>query len=302
MTWHGIFDPLSFDRARRKEAYRRFGRVVRRKPTPELLQLTEVEKRLGLFERTYVGIEPIPVAKIVGSSDRTHDFDRNFLPLRDEVKERWQEIERQYPLGNFPPIVVYQVDDAYFLIDGHHRVAVAKHKGVEFIDAEITRLHSRSALPADADIGRIILTEQERLFMEESGLARARPDATIELSRAHGYPELLEIVRVHGYLCIVEQDRVLTSDEIAADWYDRVYIPTVEAIRTERLTELASRSSEADIFLWVYQRRRELFPERGSLSLEDAVKTVGEEQRARPRQKARRAVQRLKPPAPDQPE
>lgn len=288
-----MFHPPTFDRARRREAYRRFGRVVRREPLPELLHLSDVEQRLALFERSYVGIEPIPVERIVGSADRTHDFDRNFLPLRDDVRERWQEIERAYPTGDFPPIVVYQVGDAYFLIDGHHRVAVAKHKGVDYIDAEVTRLHSRHVLPADADIGRIILAEQERLFMEESGLARARPEAIIELSRADGYPEMLEIVRVHGYLRMVEQNRVLPHEEVAADWYDDVYLPTIEAIRDERLTEVVARASEADVFLRVYQRRRELFPEHGSVSLEEAVRTVGEEQRARPRHKARRAVERL---------
>lgn len=297
MSWHNVFDPYSFDRARRKEAYRRFGRVVRRQEPAALLPLDEVEERLGLFERTYVGIEPIPVSKVVGSADRTHDFDRNFRPLRPEVKDRWQEVERAFPTGDFPPIIVYQVGDAYFVVDGHHRVSVAKNKGVEFIDAEVTRLHSRYDLPADADIGRIILAEQERLFMHESGLERARPEAVIEFSRPDGYSELLEIVHVHGYLLIVSENRVLPPEEIAGNWYDTMYLPTIEAIRRERLPEeVFPRSTEADVFLWVYQRRRALISEKGSLSMEDAVKTVRDEEKDRPRQKARRAVQRLKPP------
>lgn len=278
MSWR--FDPRSFDRARRKEAYRRFARAVRKEDGPrDLLDLAEVEERLGLFERTYVGIQPVPVSQIIGSADRTGDFDRDFLPLKPEVKERWQEIERAFPQGDFPPIVVYEVDEAYFVIDGHHRVAVAKHMGVEFIDAEITRLHSRIALPADADIGFIILAEQARIFLERSGLGEARPDARIRLTRAHGYIELLELVEVHGFHLVQEQQRVLSPVEVAGDWYDRVYLPSVEAIKGEGLPEVVPDRTEGDLFLWVYQRRRALFPGRSDVTMSDAARDRVEDRR-----------------------
>ena len=61
---------------------------------------------------------------------------------------------RPSPRALSPPILVYQLGDAYFVIDGHHRVAVARRKGTEQIDAEITELRTDWTLPADADRAR----------------------------------------------------------------------------------------------------------------------------------------------------
>jgi hypothetical protein len=129
---------------------------------------------------------------VVGTVSRVDDFDRDFLPKRSKIQERWRNVEQMYPEGDFPPIVVYELDGRFFVVDGHHRVAIARQRGIEFIDAEITRLRSRYPLPPDADIGAVIMAEQQRRFMEESGLERARPEARIEFSRPQGYIELLE--------------------------------------------------------------------------------------------------------------
>jgi hypothetical protein len=293
MSWDPL--PSTFERARRREAYRRFGRIVASgSPPNELLSLDEVKSRLRLFEQHYVGIRAIPVSKIVGTAGRTGDFDADFLPTRREVRDRWARVERTFPEGAFPPIVVYQVRDSYFVVDGHHRVAVAKQRKVEFIDAEITELRSNYPIPEGADIGRIIFTAQKQLFMEESGLDRARPEATIEFSRPQGYVELLELVKVHGFHLMTEQDRVLSIHEVAGDWYDRVYLATIMAIRGERLPEAFPRQTEADLFLWIWQRRRAVFPERGGMSLEEAVRSVGSEERRRPGTRARRAATKLR--------
>jgi hypothetical protein len=267
----------TFGKARRQEAYRRLSQVAGRREQRPLLSLDEVSKRLRAFEQTYVGIRPIPVDAIVGTVSRVDDFDRDFLPKRSKIQERWQQVEESWPEGDFPPILVYEIDGRYFVVDGHHRVAIAKQRGIEFIDAEITELRSSSPLPDDVDIGSIIMAEQERRFMEESGLGRARPDARIEFSRPQGYIELLEHIKIHGFHLMMERGELLSMEEIAADWYDRVYVPTVEAIDREGLREMWRRATDADLFLWVGQRRRELFPDRPEdLDIDGTVKAARE--------------------------
>jgi hypothetical protein len=285
MTWDPL--PSTFEKARRKEAYRRFGRIVTGEGDRSLLPLEEVSDRLRMFEQTYVGIRPIPVDRIVGTAGRTGDFDKDFLPLRRESRERWTRIERAYPEGGYPPIVVYKLQDSYFVVDGHHRVAIAKQKKIDFIDAEITELRTRYPIPQGADIGRIIYASQQQYFMEESGLDRACPEATFVFTRPHGYVELLELVKIHGFHLMVERGEVLPIDEIAGDWYDRVYLPTISAIRSEHLLEAFPRQTEADLFLWVWQRRRALFPHSGGMSLEDAVRSASAD-KGRARKGARR--------------
>jgi hypothetical protein len=272
----------TFRKARRREAYRRLSQIAGRSGSRPLLSLDEVSRRLRAFEQSYVGVRPIRVADVVGTVSRVDDFDRDFLPKRSKIQERWRNVERMYPEGDFPPIVVYELDGRYFVVDGHHRVAIARQRGVEFIDAEITRLRSRYPLPPDADIGAIIMAEQQRRFMEESGLERARPEARIEFSRPQGYIELLEHIKIHGFHLMMERGSLRSMEEIAGDWYDRVYLPTVDAIRREGLRDLWPRATDADLFLWVGQRRRELFPERDDLGIEEGVRAARETE-AKPR-------------------
>jgi hypothetical protein len=276
-----VSEPTPFVRstwrkARRREAYRRLSQIAGRNRSRPLLSLDEVSRRLRAFEQTYVGVRPIRVGDIVGTLSRIGDFDRDFLPKRSKIQERWRRVEETYPEGDFPPIVVYELDGRYFVVDGHHRVAIARQRGIEYIDAEITRLRSRWKLPPDADIGAIIMAEQSRRFMEESGLERARPEANIDFSRPQGYIELLEHIKIHGFHLMMERGTQLSMEEIAGDWYDRVYLPTVETIHREGLHELWPRATDADLFLWVSQRRRELFPERDDLGIEEGVKAARE--------------------------
>jgi ParB-like nuclease domain len=294
VSWEQLPQPSTFGKARRREAYRRFAGIVAGSSTSDLLPLDEVRDRLRIFEQAYVGVRPIPVDQIVGSAGRSRDFDRRWLPLRPETRSRWRRVEEAFPEGSFPPIIVYQLDRAYFVVDGHHRVAIAKQRGVDYIDAEVTLLRSRYDFPPGTDIAAVIMREQQRIFMEESALDRARPEARIEFSKPLGYVELLELVEVHGYHLIKERNALLEREEVAEDWYDRVFLPTVEEIRQRALRVAFPRSTEGDLFLLVYQRRRALLPERGGIGLDETVRTVSAAEHKRPAVKARQAVGKLK--------
>jgi hypothetical protein len=93
-----------------------------------------------------------------------------------------------------------------------------------------------------------------------SSLARSRPGAArIEFARPRGYPECLESIKAHGYDLARAGDGTLPPvEEVAADWYDNVYLPGVAAVDRARLRELYPLKTEADLFLWIYERRRDL--------------------------------------------
>jgi hypothetical protein len=224
----------------------------------DLLGLDDVRDRLRVVGQAYGGVRPIPVAQIVGSLDRTGDFDRDFRPRRGLSKARIAGLKAAFDGGEIPPIEVHEIGGAFFVADGHHRVALARERGIDFLDAEITRLETNYEVGPDVDVCALVHTEQQRLFMEESGLARARPDAVIEFSRPGGYPDLLEIVKVHGYDLARRRGSLPEPEEVAGDWYDTVFLPGVAAIRAESLAERYAYKTDADLFLWIYQRRRAL--------------------------------------------
>lgn len=224
----------------------------------DLLPLDEARRRLRIVSQSYLGVRPIPVDRIIGSLDRSTDFDRAFRPRRDVSRARLASLRRAFADGPMPPIEVHECGGAYFVADGHHRVALARERGAEFIDADVTRLHTNYEVGPDVDVRRLVHTEQQRMLLEASGLGRARPDAVIEFSRPGGYPELLEIVKAHGYDMAVRLGRVPSPEEVAADWHDQVYEPGVRALRREALPEIYGYKTDTDLFLWVYQRRRAL--------------------------------------------
>jgi hypothetical protein len=130
-----------FSRARRKALLRRIGARLRRDTASDwLLCFDNVRKFPGAtLGRVYRGMRTVPVAQIGGSVGRCSEFDRDFMPARSSVKERWKRIDRAFHRGEeLPPVSLYKVGGFYFVLDGHHRVSVASYYGVEWIDAHVT--------------------------------------------------------------------------------------------------------------------------------------------------------------------
>jgi hypothetical protein len=244
---------------------------------PGLLSLGDVRRALGLVRQTYAGVRPIPVDRIVGSLDRTVDFDRDFRPRTRGLAERLRTLRRRFPDGDFPAISVYEVGGAFFVVDGHHRVALSRELGRQYIDAEIVRLETEYELGDEVDVLTLVHTEQQRRFMHESGLDQVIPDARFELLRPDAYDELLANVHAFGYRRSRESGRLLSPAEMATAWYELQYQPAVAAIHEIGLDRRYPYKTDADLFLWVDGKRRALEPMRpGTNWLEAARAAAGE--------------------------
>ncbi len=131
-----------FSLARRKALLGRIGARLRREDaaSDRLLCFDDVRKIPGAaVGRIYRGMRTVPVAQIGGSVGRCWDFDRDFLPAKASVEERWKRIDRAFHRGEeLPPVSLYKVGGFYFVLDGHHCVSVAHYHGVEWIDAYVT--------------------------------------------------------------------------------------------------------------------------------------------------------------------
>ena len=239
-----------------------------------LLELAEVERRLKPFGRRYLGVREIPLDALVGTDSRADSFTRDFRPLHAFSRDRLRSLQRAFADGAFPPIVAVKLGETYFVIDGHHRVALARRAGAAVIDGDVTELIARVPLAAGADMLEVVLRELERIFLEDSGLADARPGVRIPVSRPAHYLELLENIQVHGYHVMRGRGHVVEHAEIAADWYDAIYAPTLAAIDGLRLGHDYRDALLGDLFLVLHRHRRDAFPSTGCTHLAQTVVSV----------------------------
>jgi hypothetical protein len=245
-----------------------------RRSDDRLLELDEVERRLKPFGRTYLGVRAVPVNALVGTDSRAAAFTRDFRPLHPFSRDRIRSLESAFAGGAFPPIVAVKLGETYFVIDGHHRTALARRSGVETIDADVTELIARVPLPEGAEVLDVVLGELERIFLEDSGLAEARPGVRISVSRPAHYLELLENVQIHGYHMMRDRKRVLGDAEMAANWWDAIYVPTIAAIDDLRLDRPYEDTPLGDLFLVLHRHRRDAFPSTGCPHLAQTVVSV----------------------------
>ena len=99
---------------------------------------------------------------------------------------------------------------------------------------------------------QLVHTEQQACS-STSGLGQARPNATIKFS-AGGHPELLELVKAHGYDLAVRRGALPSKEDVAAELHDDVYEPGVAALRREALPEIYAYT-DTDLSCGCYQCR-----------------------------------------------
>ena len=123
-----------FQRARRAEIVARaLHRFAPRRGGPVALRTLDGVRALSWTARD---LRVIPLVAIVGTVDATADFDAGFRPTSNRVADRWQRIALAHRRGRgLPPITVVERPDGYYVIDGRHRVSVARALGQTDIEA-----------------------------------------------------------------------------------------------------------------------------------------------------------------------
>jgi nucleotide-binding universal stress UspA family protein len=241
--------------------------------TDDLLSYDQVRRLLHPQPAYPQELRDIPIDAIIGSVDRYTDFTRNFLPRREGDVERWARVKAAVTsLKGLPPIEVIQVGEAYFVLDGHHRVSVAREVGAPTIQAYVRLMTVRTPLTPDTDLNGLILKAGQSDFLEQTQLDTLRPDADLTLTIAGRYRDLKEHIEVHRYYMGLEQSRPVSLSEAAADWHDKIYLPVVQAIRHQGILRQFPGRSEADLYLWLARHRAELEKELGlKVRLADAA-------------------------------
>ena len=229
-----------------------------------LLSSDEIKEKLKIGGPIYRGMITVLVNQITGSLNRYHEFDSAFLPKEDQLAGRWTKVDRAfYEDIHLPPVVLYKVGEVYFVVDGHHRVSVAREQGQEFIEAEVRECATRVNITPDIKPEDLEILGSKVDFLERTGLDRLRPNANIKVNIPDGFTRMLEHIAVHRYFMGLDFKRDVSEQEAVEHWYDTVYLPIATIIRDSGLLEDFPGKTEGDLYLWTLDHQHYLYKEEG---------------------------------------
>jgi len=218
----------------------------------QLLEYEQVREKLHLGGPVYRGVQAVPLDKIIGSVDRYQDFDWMFNPTQTHTRSRWYSVNKAwYKDVSLPPVLLYKVGEVYFVVDGNHRVSVARSKNQLYIDAEVRECESRVAVSGETrpeDLERLGAKVE---FLERTQVDRFLPSADVTPTLLGGYDRLIEHIAVHRYFMGIEAQREISDEDAVKDWYANLYQPVEELVVQSGVLDHLPGRTATDVYLWV---------------------------------------------------
>jgi len=254
---------VDFSKAMQKAFWEELKAFILRRSI-RLLPFDEVKDKLEIWFVRDLGLQAVTIDSIVGSESRYRSFTRHFLPLEENLRDRWKKVaQAHYFRQDLPPVELYKVQDVYFVKDGHHRISVSRAKGVINIEARVYEYECDVPLDGGIDLEKLAIQETYHQFLRETQLGKNRLHLKLQLTLLGGYPVLMDHIQTHKYYLKKEKREEITLPEAACSWYDNVYTPLASIIRKNRIMRQFPHRTETDFYLWMIQNRRQLINEHG---------------------------------------
>ncbi|GAC1404173.1 MAG: DUF4032 domain-containing protein [Chloroflexota bacterium] len=202
-----------------------------------LLSFDAVCREEGTLNRLPPRLTAVDVRRIVGSVDavKVASLPGTFQPY--QRRGRYEAVYAAMRDGvALPPIEVYALRGAYYVVDGHHRVAAALALDYPYLDAVVHEFLLPPTSPAN------------RLHNEQLTFARATGLTEIIVSDPGAYRLLLDQIREHAHY-LAGHGRPLPLTMAAADWREYVYTPVTEWLAASGVPRRAPTRTLADLYV-----------------------------------------------------
>lgn len=242
----------------------------------ELLSLEDVKNLIKPKSETYIGMKTVDIKKIAGSEGRYNDFNRTFLPKREFIRDRWENVDKAHLQSIIlPPIKLYQISEAYFVRDGNHRVSVARMQGAMSIDAEVIRLDTEISIRVGltlAEIEKSIIQYEKQRVFTETELGKIISTDEIDFTATGRFHEVLRHIQGHKYFLNENRKKEIPFVKAGNSWYKNLYCPIIEIVRAEHILGRFPGRTEGDLYMWIIKHWDELKERNGEdFSLQDAA-------------------------------
>ena len=250
----------NFDAARQKARRERFWAWLIGAPHDEqaLIPFEAIEAEVEGLVSAETHIDQIRLDQIIGSIGRYDEFTRHFLPLTDSLRDRWISVETYALEHGWPPIQVYQVGDGYFVVDGNHRVAVARQMGNDTIEARIQVVPNSGDIDMSQPLDQTLIELGRRSFLAQTELAQRVPDCDIRFTSPARFQVLREQIGRFQRLLAEIDGEDLSYQDATVSWYEMVYMPTAMLIEESGLLDHFPERTVSDLFVWLFQNRHML--------------------------------------------
>ena len=224
----------------------------------KLLSLHDVREILKPRHEVYRGLKTVPIALIVGSEGRYRDFNKCFQPRTDWMRQRWERVA-QASLDDIPlpPVQLYEIGGVYFVRDGNHRVSVARSRGAEQIDAEVTFLGSEIKIQPEDTIDGLraaVILYEKKIFYAETFFGDLTGCWDLDFSRTGRYDVIYNHILVHKYYINETRETEIPFNDALSSWYTTVYAPIIEIINEEKICARFPDRKPGDLYVWIVKR------------------------------------------------
>jgi nucleotide-binding universal stress UspA family protein len=244
-----------FRRARRRAEVEQILARLRGR-SADLVCYSDVHDLVTASTGEYLGVQDIALDAVVGSVGRCSDYTRSFLPLNDSDESRWARV-KQAVTGSkrLPAIQVYRISQIYLVADGHHRVSIARQRGMTHIRAQVFEVRTWVPLAPDVQPRDLAAKAAYAHFLERTSLHAVRPHADLSMTIAGGYPLLDTQIEAHRHVMSLDPSQPVVMEEAAGSWYDTVYLPLIEVIRDQGMARELPGRTETDLYVWSCEHR-----------------------------------------------
>jgi nucleotide-binding universal stress UspA family protein len=195
----------------------------------------EDAEHAGVLVQRNLGVRTIEVARIVGSVDRCTELGMDFRPAvrrrRKHDEDRLNRVRRVMDSSALiPAIDVYKLGFGYYVLDGHHRVAVALQNNQVEMDANVVEY-----VPV-ADEQAPERFAARRAFERATGLTE------VGAARPESYGTLLEAIEQYR-----EEQGLVDLQLAARRWFTEIFRPLWQTIRARELIAVFPGDRSADL-------------------------------------------------------
>jgi nucleotide-binding universal stress UspA family protein len=148
------------------------------------------------------------------------------------------------------------------VIDGNHRVSIARQLGSKTIEARVIEVQTNIPLTPDVQPDDLIIKAEYADFLDATRIMDLRPNVDLSVTIPGQYQKLLEQICVDE--CLVEQNgESKFSSEAVEGWYDNAYLPLAETIRDRGMLRWFPGRTITDLYIWISENRAALEQELG---------------------------------------